>query len=349
MADEVLENTEGETLDTAALAATISEDLFGQDTPVVDGDEVPLVEGEEKPTEPAPEAAAPPQTSENSEEVQALGAPDTWTKEALAKWATIDPEVQAEIVKREDDMKKGLADYKPRAEFGDRMQAVFQPYQPLIEAQNVDPAEVTAGLLSNHVMLLDKRVSAEQKAGVISRLIDFYQIDLPAVMKLRDIEAAIPPEVKAMQERINQLETGLTQREQADYQSRFEATSKAVEAFKSSKDPSGNPLYPHYDLVAADMAALMKSGIVSRDPSQLPAAYEKAVAMNPELRQLEVDRLISERTAAATKAELERVAAANKARGINVNTTPTDRNGAVPKGSWEDTLAETAASIAARA
>jgi len=120
-------------IDTSAAIAEISSDLFGQGS---DEEGELKAEREEAPVPSAVEL--PPEgeekVEENSAEVKEVGAPGTWTKEALQDWAAIPPRAQQEILKREEDMMKGIAQYKTAADLGQRYESVVEPYKPILQA-----------------------------------------------------------------------------------------------------------------------------------------------------------------------------------------------------------------------
>jgi len=109
--------------DTDTAVAEISSDLFGQGSDGEEGEEEEAggQEGQvsDDPSVDVPETPAQPDDAEgevieeevpaeNSEEVQAVGAPQTWTKEAIQEWASIPERAQQEILKREEDMFRGI-------------------------------------------------------------------------------------------------------------------------------------------------------------------------------------------------------------------------------------------------
>ena len=73
------------------------------------------------PANPVPADAAPADT--------VSPPPNTWKKEVAAKWATLPPEVRAEVERREQDMHRGIAQYKTQAEFAQTVERAMAPYQ----------------------------------------------------------------------------------------------------------------------------------------------------------------------------------------------------------------------------
>jgi hypothetical protein len=92
------------------------------------------------------------------------------------------------------------------------------------------------------------------------------------------------------------------------------------------------------------MANLLKTEAAS----SLQQAYEMAVWNNPVTRAKEIDRLQSERDATLKAQNEEKLQAARKAQGANVDTSTKTRDGTVPVGSMDETLEETMAQIKSR-
>ena len=110
IADDLGFSSEGEAdLETGAeeIAATSPEEP-------TDAPEVPE-DGEAPPADAAAELPEPPKT---------------WRKEALEHWATIPDTVRAEILKREDDMFRGLEGYKSQANIGRAFQETLARGDP---------------------------------------------------------------------------------------------------------------------------------------------------------------------------------------------------------------------------
>ena len=115
-------------LDLSAAGESISADLFGSSTGGDDNgsgtDDVNLDDGAgtgdgTATTDPA--AMGTPAAKEGeagTSTATGLQAPKTWRPEAAAKFATLPPEVQQEVLKREEDIFKGLEGYKADASIG---------------------------------------------------------------------------------------------------------------------------------------------------------------------------------------------------------------------------------------
>jgi hypothetical protein len=278
--------------------------------------------------------AVEPLTQEPALEVQtpsepAVPAPKTWRAEALAKWSTLPPEVQAEVAKREEDMFKGLETYKADAGFGKTMKSVIDPFMPLMRQHNIDPAQLTSSLMQAHVTLA--MGSPEQKQALFAKLAKDYNIDLGGEAPYTD------PTVSALQMELYDLKSRLQGREAQEAQTLQAKLSAEIDTFAS------DPANPYFDEVANDITALLKSGMAK----DLADAYSKAIWANPITRAKEQTRLTAEAAAQAKKAAEGKAQAARKHTAANVKTSAKTASGTAATGSIEDTLSETLARIKA--
>lgn len=328
MADEI--DTETETdVDLDEALKEVSDGLF--DTGEGEEKSSPSVEEGPDVAEVAPAEAAP---APNSPEVQAVGAPSTWTKEAIAEWATIPERAKQEILKREEDITKGIESYRSRAEAGDIYNSIIEPYRPMLEAEQVDPAQILRGFATNHYILL--KGSPEQKLQLAQNLMVAYGID-PVEVALglagRQQQQA-DPKLKPILDELAQLRNTVAIREQQISKAEYNTALSNVQAF--ANDP--NNIY--YSEVEDDILHLMESGAVST----LEDAYAMAVLRNPVTREKEVARLAAEKNPSPqpTKDKTKPALAAN------VNSTQAERDGTVPLGTMDETLAETFREISNR-
>lgn len=340
-------------LDTSAALADISADLFGQGEEggdaqsgsgqepgkdssgaetAVESSPAPKPEGEQ------PQAETPAESSETSAEVQAVGAPKSWTKEALAEWASISPRAQQEILKREEDFLKGITQYKAGAELGARYNAVVEPFAPILQAENVDPVQLFQSFAANHYLL--SRGTPEQKLELAANLINGYGIDFNSLIAFIGDRQISPPDPRlaSLEQEIATLKAGAVTRQQLETEAARQAIDAEIEAF--AKDPA----HPYFAEVVDDMQSLFKSG----QATSLKEAYDKAIYLNPTTRQKEIDRLAAERMTSQQSAEAERQAEIARSTAANVSVLPKTRDGTIPVGSIDDTLNETLAAIRSR-
>ena len=337
-------------IDTEAALAEISGDLFrqGEESGTSESDGT---EGEE--LTPAADAdnaqeKAPPRTDgedgkktegeENSAEVQETGAPKTWTKEALAEWASVPSRVRQEIQKREEDFLRGITKYKEGADLGSRYDSVVEPFRPILAAENIDPVQLFQSFASNHYLL--SRGTEEQKLSLAENLITGYGINFQALIDRigNRVTAPIDPEIESLKQQIAQLNQAQASQQTAAKQSAEQQVSAAVDAF------AADPAHPYFDELSDDIAKLLSSGIAA----DLQDAYDRAVYANPVTREKVLSSL-SEQQKTANEAEKKaRMDKTAKLTSADLEISQSPRNGTVPTGSIDDTLADTLKAIEAR-
>lgn len=328
-------------LDTSAAIAEISSDLFGQGSE----DDKASAELAESPASAEVAAVETPSSekvegeAENSAEVQALGAPSTWTKEALEGWASIPPRQQQEILKREEDMHRGLEQYKGAAEVGQRYESVVEPYKALLTAEQIDPVQLFNSFASNHYLLT--RGTPEQKVEIAATMLSHYGVQVNDLIDYFGDQILNP-----VDPRVARLEQELQGLRQAVSQQSTQITSTAQTAIEAEiANFASDPANPYFNELVDDIAKFMETGVANT----LKEAYEKAVYANPVTRQKELDRLTADKksqTDAAEKARRDKLAQSTAA---NVNATAHQRDGTIPVGSMDDTLNSTLAAIQGRA
>jgi hypothetical protein len=264
--------------------------------------------------------------------------PKTWRSEASALYATLPPQVQAEIHKREEDMFRGLEQYKGAANFGSRMHGAMQQFLPLLQQFKIDPAQQVGSLMqAHHTLALG---SQPQKIGLMVKMLNDYRIPLDEIIRAVDPANApyVDPAVANLTSTVQTLQSQLAQQNQQRVAEVTTNLSKQISSF------AADPKNVHFNDVASDMTRLIEQGVCGT----LEDAYEKAIWMNPIARAKEADKLANQRLEAQRTAAEAAAAAARKATGANVRTTQKRGSATAPVGSIDDTLRETMAVINSR-
>ena len=331
-------------MDMDAAVADISEDLGlvedSGDSGDSDSTEAKSETSTQKPDEKAEKSAKTSETSEERSDEKSSDtesttsdskpAPRTWRAEAAAEWDKLSPTVQAEILKREEDVFKGIESYKADANFGKMMATAVKPFASVMQQYGVNPAQQVNALLNAHYTLA--LGSPAEKMAILNRMITDYKIDVNAEAPYVD------PEVKALREELRTLKSsvqGVNQQREAEVRN---GLMQQIETF--SKDPA----HADFDLVANDIAALLQSGRAD----SLQAAYDQAIWLNPVTRAKQLERETNAKAAQAKKETEARIAAAKKATAANVTTRPKSASAAAPLGSMDDTLEAVLANIKSR-
>jgi hypothetical protein len=329
-----------EDFDLAGASAELSESLFGgggdsgtdDDGPVLE--DGPAGDSSTSSAEPSSETTPAAETTVDSPVVETVPAPKTWRPEAAAKWATLPPEVQQEVLKREQDIFKGLETYKADATIGKSINQILAPYTPMLEAAGLNPLQQVEGLMRAHHALATG--TPEQKAAFFQRLAQDYNV--PLGQSADDANPFVDPQVAALQSQLTALQSKLMEREAREASVVKQSLQKEIDDFAS------DPAHQYFDEVATDIAGLLQS----RTASTLAEAYEKAVWANPVTRAKEQARLTAEAQAKAANEAAAKAEAARKASAANVRTSPKAASATAPLGSIDDTLSAALTAIRSR-
>lgn len=288
-------------------------------------------------------------------------APTTWKAEAQAKYNELPKEVRAEIHRREEDMFRGIEQYKTAASFGTDIAKQLQPHREFLEKYQYTPQHLLHSVVEfERVMRGDSR---DDKIGLLQKIAKTYGL----ISETDDQGNAVTPDPRyeALETKYKNLETKLTETEQTRQR---EAVKQEWESFKA------DPKHAMVSMVQGEMAQLISSkqagdldtayamAVLNNDQAlqsltaemefigqvkddvlkeiqlgqgaDLKSAYDKVVWINPVTRA----KLISRQNETERKQAAEKAAAARKASRTNVTPRATPRGKTSGKGTTEDAL-----------
>jgi hypothetical protein len=264
--------------------------------------------------------------------------PQSWSADAKTKFATLPPDIQAEIAKREGDVKKGFdqkaAESKPHIDFANTVRERLSPILGDLKRHGVDEVGGISYLVQMH------QLATRDPEGYIRTAAKTLGVDLGKLTGTAQqgqttdgttTAEYVDPQIANLHKTVQTLEQKLSAREQAEADQQTKNANSQIEAFKA------DPAHPHFDAVRQDMAILIQTGRAT----DLKDAYDKAVWMNPDLRAqtLETQRKADEekrRKEAAEEAERARKAAGTRLSSKGASASV--RTGG-PR-SMEDTMSE---------
>lgn len=255
----------------------------------------------------------------------------TWRPEAAAEFAKLSPTVQSEILKREEDIFKGIEGYKEAAAFGNSLKQVLDPYMPVLQKYGIRPDAQVADMMQAHYTLAFG--SQQEKLALLQQVVKDYRIDLGQLQP--EDQGYVDPQVQGLQTQLKELQSQLSQTQQMQLAEKRSAIERHVAAFAQDQKNV------YFEEVANDIAHLLRTGA----EKTVEAAYEKAIWMNPAVRAKELARQQAEKLEKERKDATEKAEAARKATAVNVRSQAKRGSAAAPLGSMDDTLAETLASI----
>jgi len=303
-------------MDMGAAVADIGADLFGA-SPEADESEAPeIVADDTDESSAAAETPAEPETPPPVAEKRP--PPKSWAKEKHALWETLTPDAQDYYEQREKQFLDGLEQYKGDATYAKQLKDILNPYRPFLQAQGISETQAVQYLMNAHYRLTQGS-EAERRAA-------YEQIGRDLGFVEQQQQAQADPHVQQLQQKVNQLESTLTARQQAELQAVRQKAVSEVEVFAS--DPSN----VHFNDVAHDMAMIVRAN----PDITLKDAYDKAVWANPVSRAKEIARIQTEAEAKKKEASEKREEAEKRATAPNVRDAATRKAPTEPKGKFLD-------------
>lgn len=294
-----------------------------------DSDDLTLAPEDKLDPEPAPD-----KTEATPEDRAPRDRPSSWRKEAMAVWEQIPEVARSEIMKREEDILRGLGEAKHATDFSQAYIAAHQQFLPVLQHYGVDPIAHSQQLMAVHYGL--SMGTPAQKVEIFRSLLQNFGIN-PSMLG-EDTEALDPPaadpRVDHLTQRLHNVEShsaAMSQHVQTQLRQSYESQLKAFAA---------DTAHPHFYDVADDIARLIENG----EANSLQDAYDKAVWLNPQSRQ----KLQQAEFAKTRAAETKRAEEARKAASANLRSSVKSAVSSAPHGSMEETLARTLATIKSR-
>ena len=262
-----------------------------------------------------------PTDSYEEPQEKSVSRPSTWKKEYVQIWDKMEKGEQiskedftkfAEYAnQRESEYKKGVSTYKAEADRAKGYEEAIAPFVPELQAQNISPAAWINNLGRAHMVL--SKAPYDQKVQMFQRLAQDYGIQLNG-----EGQFAAPPQVDAYtQQLMNQL--NMVNQEVSSIKGRFAQEESQRLMGEIERHRSDVEKFPHFDVVREEMAQLLEAG----KAQDLETAYEKAVWNVPEVRQLEIEKLVSKANNKVSKAQ--QVAKAKAAAVSPKSVTPSGK------------------------
>ena len=259
------------------------EDQIEQEEELDEEVEVPEPEKNE-PEEPEvkePEAAKPeePEGTWSPEK-----APTSWSPKVREQWGKLPEDVRKEIVRREEASVQGVRklqeEFQPVRQFAEQLSPFIQEARHL----GADPTQYIA-----NVMVAERQLRSQdpnEKFNALLNIADTYGIPLRQYLGGEQVPTQSAPAIPAaVQQELQAMRQWREQEQAQQLQSQIEEFSKGAEFFEDVRN---------------DMAVLLESGAAK----DLKEAYDKAVWINPEVREVMLAR----------EAEGKKKAAANQRR-----------------------------------
>lgn len=279
----------------------------------------------DKPVEPAPPA---------------IDAPQSLSAEMKAKWASLPPEWQQTIAKRESEATKRITEMGQAVKAFEPIRELMEPLRQSAARNGVSEREGLEQLLAANAFL------ERDPAGAIQWLAKAYGVDLGAKADTQQQDGqgqpesgelrALKAELATLKQQLTDTRQRVTARDQQDADAQKSNLTKLVEDFAKGKD--------YWDEIEGDV--LEQIHAIRKSDANLPAdkVLEKAHA-----RALKLNESVAAKLNEAARKDEEAKKAAEAKRKADeakrlASLNPKSSQGASPKskGNWEQTMRETA-------
>lgn len=324
---------DSEALETPSMEDTIQETLneitarerdeagrFKAKEEVIEAEAIDPITPEAVPetTEAIPDAPVVTETVDQNQ-LQRLGL----RKEEMAAFEKADPVLRAAMLRRSDEMHKGVDQYRETAQFGHQIYKAIQPYEATIRSQGLNADEAIGSLFAIEHKL--RYGTPQEKQSQLATIAHNYGIDINGLL---DGQTQVDPQVQQLQDQIAKLQqqqqSWFAQQQQTEHSTILEH----INTFAQGKD--------YFEQVRPEVAALLQAGRAK----DLQEAYDMAIWARPEIRN---QLLVKQQAEAEEKKRLDaaaKVAAAKQAASVNVSTRGTSPSQS-PVGTMEETILNT--------
>jgi hypothetical protein len=272
----------------------------------------------------------------------AIDPPASWSREVREKWATLPPDVQEYVARRESEAHSQITRLGQTAKAAEPLLSIIEQNRELFDRRQMSPDQGISALLEAQRKLDQNPVAA------LGWLAQQYGVDL-AMFANPDAEASQQnPVVLGLQHELANLRRELAEtkgtvqsRIEAEQQAQFTQYQTTVESFLAGKELSDNDEAELVVLVNAE-----KQLNPGKTPEQLlKDAYETFQYRSPERRAKVLETQMAEQRAREAKEAEKKAAEAKKLQSMNVRSTPAGSSNAK---SMDDTLQEIARRAYAR-
>ena len=263
----VAEVAETETVEDDAKTQSRGSD--GRFTVKADGEEEKVIDAPVKDEpETVIETAEPePETETETTEVETepepvdpmlVNPPDAWSVAGKGIWQDLPTIAKQEVIRREAESLRGVNMMRERAEFGDSMNEVINPYLATIQAEGSTPQQTVQGLMNTAYML--RNGQGFQKAQLAVEMAQKYGFMNELVASITQGGQNNQPMQPYNDPRIEELERKFTAQTEATEKAGTDEAVGLIQTFATETTEDGTLAHPYFENVRELMRTLIESG-----------------------------------------------------------------------------------------
>lgn len=243
-------------------------------------------------------------------------APASWRPEVREHWSQLPETVRAEVARRETEVQRTLQETAQARQYAEAINKAFAPYEAYIKAENANPLQVIDNLMGTAVRL--RTSTGPELANLMAQMVNQYGTGRFGGQFIEMLDSALAgnspksdPQQAQLQQVIQQqlapVQQFMSQFQQAQAAQQAQVAQKAaseVEQFLT-KTEFGND-------VREEMADLLEVASRRGQELSLVDAYKQACMLNPQVRQVVMQR-------SATRQAQTQSSAVQKAKAASVS------------------------------
>lgn len=244
-----------------------------------------------------------------------LRAPASWRPAVREHWAKLPPEVQQEVYRRETEVGRTLQESAQAREAVRTMQQLLAPFSATIQATGGDAfGAIQQFFQADHVL---RHGSHSDKAQLVANIIKNYGVDIQALDSVLAGQAVQPDPHTAMRDQLRaelrrELQPVMGYFNQMQGRQREALGAMQAQAGQEVQHFGADAAHEFFEDVREDMADIIDLYTARGQQIGLQEAYERAIMLNPQVRDIVAKRAEAERVnAQAQAAQRARRAAAS--------------------------------------
>ncbi len=264
----------------------------------------------------------------------AIDPPSSWSREVREKWASLPPDVQEYVARRESESHSQITRLGQTARAAEPLLNVIEQNRELFSRRNVQPEQGVAALLNAQRKLDENPVAA------IGWLAQQYGVDLSMFANADGSQSAQSPQVAMLQAEIASMRQQLAETSSTVRQTQAERQANELARHQSAVDAflNGKSLTESDESELVVLIASERQFNPGKNAEQLlQDAWETFQARSPERRQKMIEQQISQAQAKRDEEAKKKATEAKKLASINVRSTPATSPNAK---TMDDTLQE---------
>lgn len=265
-----------------------------------------------------PETGDEPDTAKAEKPAEkAIAQPKSWSADKKAVWESLSPEAKEYVSKREQDVHKGLSQLGEYAKRMEPLGSLLEQHRDAFQSKNLSYEQGLSQLLTAQRML------DQNPAAAIAEIARAYNVDLGQLAdgdadQQSPILAQLQNQVSQLTRQLQDVQSGVRGRAQAEAQQRLGTIEAAIEKFASGRTDF-DELAPEIELL---LPALRQANPNAPFEQIISDAYEKASWSNPEARQRRLNADAAAKEKARVEAAKKAAEDATTAGRINVGSQP---------------------------